>query len=529
MAPVKALFAALVAWITRACSAWQTFWFKPSAPHTLGLIRLLAGGMIFYTHVVWTIGLDAFFSPNGWHSRRLMTVFQEDRIAPSFWWLIPEPWMMTTHVICLVILFLFWIGFATTVTSILTLIITISYAYRAQLSDFGLDQVNGFLALYLTIGPSGYAYSVDQWLRDRRARKWSSEKPATPVFARATLATRLIQVQLCVIYFFAGTGKLLGPAWWDGTAIWKGVANLEYQSQNLTWMAWYPWMSDLLTHVTVCWEITFWTFVWKRDLRPLVLAIGVSMHLGIGAFLGMWTFGLAMIIAYFSFMPPETTAFLVQLVTFRREKTSARIPAKKVKRAIAAPRPESSFEEPAFTTSEPAGRDDTYTASGPVWTKTSQATASDVRRPVILIVEPRIQSQAALEEYLTRHGFDCYVADDLPAARSRLASVDLDAVFLDASWLKIQQIDEFRETLILARGPASLTMVTNEQRTEHRISQTQVHKVIIAPPRLREVRETLVSILKLNLELQSEYRLTHPAEELMGKNRAPVEWSESLL
>ena len=43
-----------------ARDGWNRFWFTPSDPATLGLIRILAGAMLLYTHVVWTLGLERF-------------------------------------------------------------------------------------------------------------------------------------------------------------------------------------------------------------------------------------------------------------------------------------------------------------------------------------------------------------------------------------------------------------------------------------------------------------------------------------
>ena len=31
---------------------WNRFWFTPTDPATLGLIRILAGSMLFYTHLI---------------------------------------------------------------------------------------------------------------------------------------------------------------------------------------------------------------------------------------------------------------------------------------------------------------------------------------------------------------------------------------------------------------------------------------------------------------------------------------------
>lgn len=40
---------------------WNRFWFAPSDPATLGMIRILAGAMLLYTHCVWSLGLNDFF------------------------------------------------------------------------------------------------------------------------------------------------------------------------------------------------------------------------------------------------------------------------------------------------------------------------------------------------------------------------------------------------------------------------------------------------------------------------------------
>src|SRR5262249_38878185 len=63
-------------------------------------------------------------------------------------------------------------------------------------------------------------------------------------------------------------------------------------------------LAALLAHVTVFWETFNCVLVWPRLTRPIMLAIAVGVHLGIGLFLGMWTFGLAMLIANTAFVSP---------------------------------------------------------------------------------------------------------------------------------------------------------------------------------------------------------------------------------
>jgi hypothetical protein len=79
----------------------------------------------------------------------------------------------------------------------------------------------------------------------------------------------------------------------------------------------YPFLLALATHVTVFWE-TFYPFlVWSRLTRPIALAVAVVVHGGIALFLGMPTFGFAMLIGNLAFLAPETVLAAVRI--FRRE------------------------------------------------------------------------------------------------------------------------------------------------------------------------------------------------------------------
>jgi hypothetical protein len=288
---------------------WDQFWFTPSSPAALGWLRILAGLMLVYTHAVWSLRLEEFFGPRGFQDPVLVKAYLADSTAWTFWLVVPDSWLWPVHWTCLAILGLFTIGFWTRLTSILSVIITISYLNRAPLANFGLDQINTLLVVYLALGPCGATLSFDRWwarYRTARAALRSGKQPvapAIPATVTANISLRLIEVHMAVLYFWAGLSKLKGYSWWDGTAIWLGAANYEYQSLSLTWLAWYPWVYNFISHFTVLWELTFFLTVCHPRLRPYTLLIGASMHLGIGAFMGMWTFGLVMIFTYVSYMP----------------------------------------------------------------------------------------------------------------------------------------------------------------------------------------------------------------------------------
>ena len=286
-----------------AVSGWNRFWFSPSDPATLGLVRILAGAMLFYTHLVWTLDLAGFFgSGHPWLSTDTIALLPDQSVFKWSWfyWIHSPVLLWAFHLGALAIFALLTIGLWSRTMSVLAFLATISYINRASFAQFGLDDTNAMLSLYLMIGPCGAAYSVDRWLKRRRGTVASVVEPSIG----ANLAIRLLQVHLCVLYLFSGIGKLQGPWWWNGNALLMAMANREYQSLDGTWLVHYPWLVYGLTHLTVFWETFYCVLVWPRLTRPIVLSIAAGVHLGIGLFLGMWTFGLAMLIANASFVSP---------------------------------------------------------------------------------------------------------------------------------------------------------------------------------------------------------------------------------
>ncbi len=290
-------------WGREVLDGWNHFWFQPSDPATLGLIRILAGGMLFYTHLVWSLHLTDFVGPQSWLPPSAVHLLQEGTYSWSYlWWVEDSPALLwTVHIAALVVFAMLTVGLLTRVASILALVAALAYVERLPGALFGLDQINVMLALYLAVGPSGDAFSVDRWLKQRRA---GGELPMRCSWT-ANLAVRLIQLHMCVIYLFAGLAKLTGPAWWDGTALWMAFGNMEYQSLDMTWMANHPLLINVMTHVTIVWEVFYCALVWPRLTRPIVLLLAIPLHLGIAICLGMITFGLAMLIGNLAFVSPS--------------------------------------------------------------------------------------------------------------------------------------------------------------------------------------------------------------------------------
>lgn len=259
--------------------------------------------MLFYSHLIWSLDLEGFLGRDAWIGTALSREFSRETTpyAWSIFWYVESPWMLwTTHIAALIIFAFLTLGLFTRVSSILAFLFTLSYCHRLQGALFGLDQINALLATYLMVGPSGAVWSLDRWLDKKRSA--SAVEPSIG----ANIAIRLIQLHMCVIYFFGGISKLKGGDWWDGSALWMALSNYEYQSLDLTWMIRYPAIIALLTHATVIWETFYCVLIWPHSSRWFMLSMAVGVHGGIAVALGMPTFGLAMLIGNLAFVPAET-------------------------------------------------------------------------------------------------------------------------------------------------------------------------------------------------------------------------------
>jgi hypothetical protein len=307
--------------------AWNRFWFTPVDPATLSFIRLLAGGMLFYTHLVWSLDLTGFIGPEGYTPVSLLNALEAPIREWSQWslfyWIKPTWLLWMVHIFALLIFLMLFVGLFSRVTSVLGFLLAVSYANRVTPGAFfGLDKTNCMLAMYLMLGPCGARYSIDSLWRLHRGDR--SEPPDS---TSANLALRLLQIHLCIVYLFSGIAKMEGTTWRLGTALWWSAANYEYQSIDLTWLGNWPLLMALLTHVTVFWEMYYCALVWNRFTRPIALWLAVFIHGGIALFMGMMTFGLAMIFANLAFLKPETIRRWVDPVANR---VSLAITGKKV-------------------------------------------------------------------------------------------------------------------------------------------------------------------------------------------------------
>jgi Vitamin K-dependent gamma-carboxylase len=353
--------------LARCAQNWNRFWFTPADPTSLGLIRICAGLIVLYAHLCYSFDLQTFFGKYAWIGADRMedirknypfaeparwdkppfdtaplTVAQRadlEKWGPdprhlvarghkqmwSVWFHVTDPTTMwLVHAGFLVCMLSFTMGFCTRITSVLTWIGMLSYIHRARTSLFGMDAIMTFAVLYLMIGPSGAALSLDRLIHRYWATREARRKgePAPPLSrpdpsVSANIALRLLQIHLCIVYLMSGLSKLQGAMWWNGTAVWGTMANYEFSPMQLKiYMAWlrflasHIWLWELVTtagtYFTLAFEISFAFLVWNRQTRWLMLTCVVLMHVGIAFCMGLTTFSMIMMTVALAFVPADT-------------------------------------------------------------------------------------------------------------------------------------------------------------------------------------------------------------------------------
>ncbi len=341
--------------------AWNRFWFTPIDPTGFGFMRICCGLLVLYTHLVYSYDLYSYIGPHSWLDQDAQQYVRREVTMPeppqrwtdppqisadkgSFLWSIyfhvHDPvWVVVIHVGILAVMLLFTVGLWTRVTSVLAWAGAMQYVQRLPTNMFGMDTMMIILLLYMMIGDSGAALSLDRWLeRRRQTRRGGVAPPLAPSWS-ANFAIRLVQVHFCLIYLVSGASKLQGPSWWNGTALWYCLANYNFAPMRvgvydsfLTFLCQNLWLWELFLTGGVIFtlfnEICFTFLVWNKKWRPVMVTTSVLMHLGIGLVMGLVVFSLFMLTMVLAFVPPDQIRIYLDQIGERfRGRSQAKPPA----------------------------------------------------------------------------------------------------------------------------------------------------------------------------------------------------------
>ena len=277
----------------------QRFLFPCETDHWLTLLRIgLAVQILLYSLLLRSDWIQLFASEGrGLISRDLTEaiVSAEDILAPRLGWIVaagnylgldqyPTLWFVWWCLVCGALCLL--AGVFCRYAAALVWFLHLCTNNSAALFSYGVDNFMSIGLFYLMLAPL-----PDQWSFDTRIRRTTPKNHRLLGFHR-----RILQMHMCLIYFFSGIAKSLGVGWWNGTSLWRALTRSPFNVIPPDLLIVGKNILPVLGILVCVAETGYPVFIWPRKSRPVWFASIIGMHVTIGIAMGMYLFALIMVV-----------------------------------------------------------------------------------------------------------------------------------------------------------------------------------------------------------------------------------------
>ncbi len=178
------------------------------------------------------------------------------------------------------------------------------------LFSYGVDYFATMALFFCIVAPVGRVWSVDARLR---------RTVAEPV---SIFYQRFLQLTLCMVYFFAGLGKVTGSDWHTGEAVWLALHKADFQVVSLDSLRGFTGLWAAAGWLILGLELGYAGLIWHRRLGPIWLLGILAMHVSIGGLMNLPWFGSLLIIFNICAFPAHLRQYSHWLSSrFRRKYT----------------------------------------------------------------------------------------------------------------------------------------------------------------------------------------------------------------
>ncbi len=219
----------------------------------------------------------------------------ESRFVPRLGWLVAlgahvglnEETVVSVAWICLLVAGCgLLVGLACRYSAVVAWFLHLCAAKSGGFVSYGVDNFMTIGLFYLMLSPLPDRYALDWRLREVRPKN-----PQLLGFWR-----RVLQLHLCVIYFFSGLTKCLGSGWWDGSSVWRSLIRPPFNVIDPEILVRWNYLFPVAAIFVCLLELGYPFFIWNERTRKIWLICICGMHIAIGVTMGMYLFALIMII-----------------------------------------------------------------------------------------------------------------------------------------------------------------------------------------------------------------------------------------
>jgi hypothetical protein len=302
------------------------FFFSADSDLWLALLRL---GLGFHV-ALYCLSLrndwnDLFAGDsNGFISRDLTEAILtlQNPLVPRLGWLVgwgsylglTEETMLSVIWICLLgAAGCLLVGFCCRTSAISAWFLHLCAVKSGDFVAYGMDNFTTIGLFYLMVAPLPDHYALD----------WKLWRPQTRDRRLLGFQRRVLQLHMCLIYFFGGITKCLGAEWWTGESMWRALTRPPFNVIPLqvliSWKAVLPVLG-----IAVCLiETGYPFFIWWKRTRFIWLVCVLGMHVAIGLTMGLYLFSVIMIVLNVAAFAPGIFAGQSERFRFWRQEAVA--------------------------------------------------------------------------------------------------------------------------------------------------------------------------------------------------------------
>jgi hypothetical protein len=292
----------------------ERMWRGSAEGFAAALFRIVLGVLGLWTAIGVFANRERYFSEHGVIPWRIVSDFPWSSwsllaLAPT-----SDRWLSLVCGALVVASAGYLVGLAPRLCSALVFLIHVSLHHRNPYIFNSGDRLFLMLSGLGMFLPLGRVYSLSAYWRAQRGL-------ALPASA-GVWSQRLIQLQICHVYWFSCFAKLRYPGWRQGTAMRDVLASPVFSEWPIDAVPWV--FSAVLTWGTLLFEFGFPLGVFQPRLRRWALLAGVLFHLGIDLTMKIPMFSAVMLASYVLFLKEdEARAVLKRLLGTRFEATAA--------------------------------------------------------------------------------------------------------------------------------------------------------------------------------------------------------------
>ena len=155
-----------------------------------------------------------------------------------------------------------------------------------ELLLYGADSFTSIGLFYLMLAPLPDSHSLDaRWRRDR-----ANDPRLLGLFRR------VLQLHLCLVYFFGGLAKILGTGWWNGASVWRALTRPPFNVISPDILVFWRYLLPPAGIFICVLEIGYLFFIWPKRTRLVWLTCMLGVHFAIAVIMGMYLFSFIMIV-----------------------------------------------------------------------------------------------------------------------------------------------------------------------------------------------------------------------------------------